>query len=292
MSSKIYTVYCMTNLINDKKYIGYTSQTPQARLTQHLNGTIENKFGKLLYHAMRKYGNENFSFDIIYQSYDRDHCLDMETYFIIEHKTFVDLPDAHGYNLDTGGKQPKKSKKTVEQHKAKMKGKKKPEGFGAKISAATKGENNPMYGLFGKDNPQYGMKRTDEQCKNISEGRKNNPTIYTEEMRINKSNSLKQAWKEGKFDNRPEVTEETRKKLSDSQKGHPAYENQVKAARKANMTKYVVELESGGTQVIEGLADFAESIGLSPTQLYYTMTSNRFNKGYRIIERLGKNCKL
>lgn len=282
----------MTNLINDKKYIGYTSQTPQARLTQHLNGTIENKFGKLLYHAMRKYGNENFSFDIIYQSYDRDHCLDMETYFIIEHKTFVDLPDAHGYNLDTGGKQPKKSKKTVEQHKAKMKGKKKPEGFGAKISAATKGENNPMYGLYGDNNPNYGKKHSKETIDKIKKTKAENPTEHSQDWKNKHSAKIKQAWKEGKFDNRPEVTEETRKKLSDSQKGHPAYENQVKAARKANMTKYIVELESGGTQVIEGLADFAESIGLSPTQLYYTMTSNRFNKGYRIIERLGKNCKL
>ena len=37
---------------------------------------------------------------------------------------------------------------------------------------ALKGENNPMYGKYGKDNPNYGKHHTEEARKKMSEGRK------------------------------------------------------------------------------------------------------------------------
>jgi hypothetical protein len=47
-----------------------------------------------------KYGWHNFQWEVIYQSYDYEHCLKtMENYFINEYNSFV-----AGYNSTLGGK--------------------------------------------------------------------------------------------------------------------------------------------------------------------------------------------
>lgn len=288
-----YTIYKITNLINDKKYIGYTSQKPLSRYKQHINGTHNNITGKLLYYAFAKHGQENFKFEVIYQSNDRDHCLSMETHFILEYKTFVDLPDAHGYNLTLGGRQAKKSKKTIEQQRAKVIGRKKPEGFGEKISVAMKGENNHRFGKIGELSANYGLKRTPEQCENISKGKKQNPLIRSPELKQIQSNAMKRAWADGRFDNRPPVSEETRKKNGQHRKGKKQTENQKKQAAQANSGNYLIQREdTEETIIIQGLAEFANSINLTKEQLRYTMTSKKYKNGYRLLENLGKNCKI
>jgi group I intron endonuclease len=288
-----YTIYKITNLINDKKYIGYTSQKPLSRYKQHINGTHNNTTGKLLYYAFAKHGQENFKFEVIYQSNDRDHCLSMETYFILEYKTFVDLPDAHGYNLTLGGRQAKKSKKTIEQQRSKVIGRKKPEGFGERLSLTRKGENNHMFGKYGIDAPNYGLKRTLEQCENIREGKISNPRVITNELRQVQSDAIKQAWADGKYANRPPISDETRKKQSDIRKGKKQTDTQKKNAALANSGNYLVQRQdTQETFIIQGLAEFAKSINLTKEQFRYTMTSLNYRNGYRLIENLGKNCKL
>ena len=63
-------IYCFTNLINNKKYIGSTISQPNIRYNQHIyNATHEtsHQYNYPLYQAIRKYGIENFSFEIIEQ---------------------------------------------------------------------------------------------------------------------------------------------------------------------------------------------------------------------------------
>lgn len=79
----MYSIYKITNKINGKLYIGY-SKRPSARWYDHKKYACKNKKG-VLYDAMRKYGIENFVFDIIYQSVDGCHTKNvMENYFITE----------------------------------------------------------------------------------------------------------------------------------------------------------------------------------------------------------------
>lgn len=65
------TIYCFTNLINNKKYIGSTIKDPKIRYNQHMyhvnHKDAEGKYNYPLYSAIRKYGIENFKFEILFQ---------------------------------------------------------------------------------------------------------------------------------------------------------------------------------------------------------------------------------
>jgi hypothetical protein len=103
---KIYTIYLATNTVNGKQYVGYDSAWPR-RMRGHLTGayTKSPKTYKQHFHdAIRKYGKENFTWEVLYQSLDEDHTLNvMESHFIEQYRTFVGFADCNGYNLTLGG---------------------------------------------------------------------------------------------------------------------------------------------------------------------------------------------
>lgn len=98
----IYTIYKVTNLINGKCYIGFDSKWPR-RKSYHLASARKGQ-GYALHAAIRKYGEENFSWEPIYQSKDKDHTLlEMEEFFIREYNSFASGPNPRGYNMTMGG---------------------------------------------------------------------------------------------------------------------------------------------------------------------------------------------
>jgi group I intron endonuclease len=105
--STIHSIYKFTNEVNGKVYIGYTSQSPQQRLSCHKsnhNNPKRNSYNYYLYNAMRKHGFENFKFEVLYQSKDGKHTLNvMESYFICVYRSFIGYEDSNGYNLTLGG---------------------------------------------------------------------------------------------------------------------------------------------------------------------------------------------
>ena len=91
------TIYKATNKIIGKSYIGFDSSWPN-RKRKHKINAFAGREGKF-YDAIRKYGWNNFTWSIIYQSKDKEHCLNvMEPQFIKEYNTFN-----HGYNMTEGG---------------------------------------------------------------------------------------------------------------------------------------------------------------------------------------------
>lgn len=96
--NKISYIYCFTNLINNKKYIGSTIQNPQRRYKQHLylaSQKDNDKFNYPLYCAIRKYGIENFSFDILTEfTGNYQELLNLEKELIIKNNTVCPF----GYN--------------------------------------------------------------------------------------------------------------------------------------------------------------------------------------------------
>ena len=86
----IYSIYKATNRVNNKSYIGFDSKWPR-RKTGHKDSYL--KEDTVFYRALRKYGWDNFDWEIIYQSKDLVHTKnEMENHFQIFKINFIVLP--------------------------------------------------------------------------------------------------------------------------------------------------------------------------------------------------------
>lgn len=102
-SIDIYSIYKSTCTVNGKVYIGYTSNYT-SRVYSHKNDCFKKHKNTSFYSAIRKYGWDNFTWEIIYQSYDRTHTLEvMEPFFIREYNSYVHFENSNGYNMTFGG---------------------------------------------------------------------------------------------------------------------------------------------------------------------------------------------
>lgn len=90
------TIYKITNLINNKVYIGQTTQYPNKRFKQHLS------YGYYLTKAIKKYGKENFEFKIVIQGdFNKLFTDELEKHYIHLYNSNNSLS---GYNLLSGGR--------------------------------------------------------------------------------------------------------------------------------------------------------------------------------------------
>lgn len=97
---QVYSIYKITNIVNSKVYIGF-SKNPEKRWKSHKSFRGH---ANRLYSSMKNHGIENFRFEVIYQSLDKEYCLNiMEPHFIQEYNSIIDL---FGYNLSIGGNCP------------------------------------------------------------------------------------------------------------------------------------------------------------------------------------------
>ena len=94
-------IYKITNTINNKVYIGKSTNI-EKRWKYHLEHyTCSKEFNKTLYKALRKYGDKNFTFEVIESmddlSYD-DISNEREKYWIEYYNSYK-----NGYNETPGG---------------------------------------------------------------------------------------------------------------------------------------------------------------------------------------------
>lgn len=96
-------IYCYTNLINDKKYIGQTINDHTIRRNQHKsNSTNPNssEYNSKLHEAFREYGYDNFRYEVLIDNINTFEELNAyEQYYI---KLF-DCQIPNGYNVEAGG---------------------------------------------------------------------------------------------------------------------------------------------------------------------------------------------
>ena len=91
-------IYCITNLINGKQYIGKTTYSVTKRFQEHCRDCSKERFEKRpLYNAMCKYGVDNFYVEELLQCDD----VELDTYeiaYINKLNTY-----SNGYNATKGG---------------------------------------------------------------------------------------------------------------------------------------------------------------------------------------------
>jgi group I intron endonuclease len=163
-----YIVYKVTNQINGYIYIGITNNFQQ-RIREHKSCANSNKYKyqSRFYNAIRKYGFENFKFEILETVENRKKLEEREIYWI---KYYNSTDKKVGYNITKGG-------------------------TGGKTHDIS-GKNNPMYGRRYTEEEKRrigeyskGRKASEETRKKISEALKGKQK--TEEHRKNLSKSNK-----------------------------------------------------------------------------------------------------
>lgn len=101
---KLTVIYKATNHLNGSAYVGVDSAWPK-RKEQHLKAAfnpVSQSYSYVFHKALRKYGSENFSWDVVYSSKDHQHTLNvMESRFIQECNSHYIY--GNGYNMTLGG---------------------------------------------------------------------------------------------------------------------------------------------------------------------------------------------
>lgn len=158
-----YYIYKITNNINNKIYIGKTSN-PKRRWYHHCYIAKQpvNKYKKYpIHHAIYKYKESNFKFEIIDQTESKEEIFQKEIQYILNLRN----QNFKLYNITNGG-----------------------EGVGGyihsnetrqKISRSNKGKlsgnKHPMFGkgntILGINNPFYGKKHSDDTKNKMSKKR-------------------------------------------------------------------------------------------------------------------------
>ncbi|MBR3745690.1 MAG: GIY-YIG nuclease family protein, partial [Selenomonadaceae bacterium] len=96
-------VYLITNQIDGKPYVGQTTRTLEQRFAEHA------KADSLIGKAIRKYGAENFSIEVLAECKTQEELDDKERFYIEK----MDCKHPKGYNANDGGGRSRKSKQSV-----------------------------------------------------------------------------------------------------------------------------------------------------------------------------------
>ena len=92
---KTFCVYCHTNKINGKQYIGITSQKPEQRWAKG-KGYMHNTYMR---RAVDKYGWDAFEHEVLYEGLTKEEAEAKEIELIAERNTL----NPNGYNAEKGG---------------------------------------------------------------------------------------------------------------------------------------------------------------------------------------------
>lgn len=98
-------IYCYTNKINNKKYVGQTNNIAR-RIKEHRSNSFNPKsvsYNNIIHKAIRKYGEESFDIEVLETLIDKSYeeVNEREIYWIKEKESLI---SQHGYNVLEGGK--------------------------------------------------------------------------------------------------------------------------------------------------------------------------------------------
>ena len=156
-------IYRATLKIDGRKYYGQTTKTLQERMNKHLR----DKDSSYFHNSLRKYGKDNFIFEIVEECRSREELDEREEYWIVLDDT---INRDKGFNLIKGA----------------MDNPMNYEEFRKKVSESKMREKNPRWRYIfseeekqilsekfsGENNPFAGRKHTEESKKKMSDFKK------------------------------------------------------------------------------------------------------------------------
>lgn len=148
-------IYKATNKINGKVYIGQSHKTLEERMRRHKNDS--KRQNSYFYRAIRKYGWENFSWEVIDTATTSEELNEKEVYWIQYYQSFDNREK--GYNSTSGVDH---NYKITEEEREKR-------------SQRVSGDKNPMYG---KPGTWLGKKFSKEHKQRLSESLKGRETPW------------------------------------------------------------------------------------------------------------------
>jgi group I intron endonuclease len=251
-------IYKITNLVNNKVYIGKSVNILE-RWQEHLR-KVKFNAGAYLHKAMRHYGKDNFILEIV-EEVSRDKLNSKEIFYIDKYDSYYE--SGRGYNLTHGGdggamspdaihRMSEKLKGSIpwnkgipwedsvkdkireahlgiplsEAHKKKIgdlhRGRKRPPETGQRISAALKGKSRPS--MRGKPSGMLGKKQSEESRQKMSESNKGKHSDPRGPM----SEEQKQRIRDGWSDEAKQAAAERARKQEHSTGWHPSDETRQK----------------------------------------------------------------
>ena len=179
-------IYKATNLVNDKVYIGKTIQEFDSRKQAHIKEALSSKCKKYFHRAIRKYGVNNFTWEVVCQYWcvTEKELGEYEKYYIKKYDSFGE----NGYNMTVGGEGSEGHIVTDEVKELiskKCTGYKHTDKAKEKIGNASKGNKYRL----GKTAWNKGLKMSEDFCKKASESHIG--IKQSEESKKKKSESLR-----------------------------------------------------------------------------------------------------
>lgn len=198
------------NMVNGKVYIGQTVRSLKERMGKHLYDGLIAKKNNYFYNALRKYGKDNFSWNVLCECSSVNELNQKEIELIAEHRS---TERDFGYNLKSGGLGGHHANETKEKIRIANTGYKHSDVAKKKMSVAKSGDGNPNFGKSHSEEwkekiskSHTGFKHTQESIEKIRQ--KKIGFKHTEETKK----------KIGLFFRGKSLTEDHRKKLSEFQR--------------------------------------------------------------------------
>lgn len=142
-------VYCATNGVTGKKYIGCSVNSLNKRMTGHKHAALTKQSQHLFHKSIRKHGWDVFVWEVICECQTKEEMYEIETKLILEMNTLV----PNGYNLTEGRDNTTLGYRYTDEQKERYR-------------EIRKNMTNP---------PNKGNRWSDEQKQSLSEKMKNTP---------------------------------------------------------------------------------------------------------------------
>lgn len=167
-------IYRITNLINNKIYIGQTSRKLSKRILEYKKSFLyNNQQNTHLQNSFNKYGFENFKFEVIDIAQNINELNEKEINYI---KQYNSTNKKIGYNIESGGKNSIPTTETLEKMSKSHLGIKQTDSW-----------VNKRIAIAGScDAKKYGKKKTDEEKNQLSVI---SPKFWLGKMRSDKTKS-------------------------------------------------------------------------------------------------------